>query len=175
MPDQPHTEIQPCTTDACCERVPLVFQLFQLHHLMMRIGDRLTAPLGLTSSRWILLGTIADLDEPPGIGKLSEHAMLSPQAVSRMVTTMEGEGLVERVRANHDARAVLVRLTPAGRAAAERTHQLTERFRGPFLAGCDDARIARIAADLEHLTENLARFERELAEEARPAREGTKP
>jgi len=151
--------------------VPLVGELFRVHHLMMRIGDRLTAEIGLTASRWLLICALGEL-EGPTVGQLSEQAMLSPQAVSRMLAAMDAEGLVERVRSRADARVVTVRLTDAGRRAHERTVELAERFRGPFLDGLSESRVDRIANDLERLISNLVRFEHDLTDQ-RPAKEAT--
>jgi len=154
---------------------PLVHELFRIHHLMMRIGDRLTAPIGLTASRWMLVCALADLGEPT-VSQLSEEALLSPQAVSRMLAAMESEGLVERGRSPDDARVVTVRFTEAGQAAHRATVELAERFRGPFLEGVSDDEVAQITSALDHLTENLVRFEQRLiAEAAEPSETEGKP
>jgi DNA-binding MarR family transcriptional regulator len=140
------------------ERVPLVHELFQVHHMMMRIGDRLTAEIGLTASRWLLICAITEL-EVPTISELSEQASLSPQAVSRMVAAMEAEGLVRRERSPTDARSVIVRLTDRGQTAADATTELGQRFLVPFLEGFDEARLKRTSSDIERLIQNLSAFE----------------
>ena len=143
------------------EPVPLVRELFRVHHLMMRVGDRLTAGIGLTASRWMLVCALEELGETT-VGQLSERAMLSPQAVSRMLASMDAEGLVERGRHPDDARVVTVALTQAGLSAHRATLDLAERFRGPFLDGLTAKDAERITEDLDRLTENLARFEQRL-------------
>ncbi len=42
----------------------LVLDLFRLDSLLLTAGDRLVAPLGLTSARWQVLGTILAAERP---------------------------------------------------------------------------------------------------------------
>ncbi len=48
--------------------------------------------------------------------RLAEATAQHPAAVSRLLTDLEGQGLVRRVRAPDDRRCVLVELTTAGHA-----------------------------------------------------------
>lgn len=136
-----------------------------LHHLITRVGDRLSAEIGLTSSRWLLLCAIGEAESAggaPTVGGLSDSALLSPQAVSRMLAAMEGEGLVTRTtRAGH-GRAVFVSLTGIGRVALEATEALAERFEAGMLGGLSEDEVRRIESDLGRLIENVTGFEQEL-------------
>lgn len=148
--------------------------------MMMRIGDRMTAPLGLTSSRWMTLCAIgrctertAERGEAAGegvtIAELADEQLMSVQAISSMVATMEREGLVERARRRGAGRTVFIRLTERGRGALERVDELGERFMKPFLAGFAPSEVARLDADLRRLIGNLSVFERELTGPRREA------
>jgi DNA-binding MarR family transcriptional regulator len=77
-------------------------------------GDR------LTHSQYRLLSAIADA--PDGrCGELAEQVGAAPPTVTRMLTALEGAGLVERQRTAGDRRAVSVRLTAEGlRVLAEK-------------------------------------------------------
>ncbi len=143
----------------------LVRRVFVLHHLIMRVGDRLSAEIGLTSSRWLLLCAIGESEargESPTVSALSESALLSAQAVSRMLAAMEGEGLVTRSTRPGHGRAVFVSLTGIGRAALEATESLAERFEAGMLCGLNEDEVGRIEDDLARLIENVTRFEQEL-------------
>lgn len=155
--------------DVCQNETPLVRHIFVLHHLMMRVGDRLASELGLTASRWLLLCAIGRAEQPPNVGELSDEATLSPQNISRMLVAMEGEGLIERFSRKGMGRAVFVRLTPAGQRAYEQTQELALRFGGPFLEGFDEHELISVSGALGRLIENLSRYEQELAS----ARDGT--
>jgi DNA-binding MarR family transcriptional regulator len=141
---------------------PLAKRVFILHNLMMRIGDRLVADLGLTSSRWLLLGAVADRPEPPTLSELSGDAVLSLQNVSRMVAAMEQDGLLVRSATPGGGRGLRVRLTDRGRALHEQTKRRAERFAAAFLLGIPREGAARLEADFERLIGNLEKLETEL-------------
>ena len=140
----------------------VVHRIFQLHHVMMRLGDRLAEPFGLTSSRWIVLCSIGRREEDPTVSELSEDMMLSPQNIARMVGSMESEGLLERYTDPDGGRAARVRLTEAGERARQTTFDLRDRFLEPFLEGFTEARRANLEHDLDDMIANLARFEQRL-------------
>lgn len=143
----------------------LVRNVFVLHNMIMRVGDRLSAEIGLTSSRWLLLCAIGEAEaagESPTVSALSESALLSAQAVSRMLAAMEGEGLLTRSTRPGLGRAVFVSLTEVGRAALEATEELAERFEAGMLRGVTDDEVGRIEGDLARLIENVNGFEQEL-------------
>lgn len=132
---------------------------------MMRVGDRLAAEVGLTSSRWLLLCAVDETErrgEPPTVGELSERAALSVQGVSRMLAAMEGEGLIARSTRPGHGRAVFVSLTAAGRAALEATGSIAERFEAGLLRGLAEGDVASIERELGRLIENVKDLEQEL-------------
>jgi DNA-binding MarR family transcriptional regulator len=57
---------------------------------------------------------------PVPIGQLAVAEQVSAPAITRTVTSLEAQGLVERVRSEADRRVVLVRATGRGRALLER-------------------------------------------------------
>ncbi|MEC9373237.1 MAG: MarR family transcriptional regulator, partial [Planctomycetota bacterium] len=143
----------------------LILGFFVIHNMAMRLGDRLTAPIGLTSSRWMLLCAIGDTDEPRTITELSDDAMISVQNVSRMVAAMEREGLVRRFSKKGAGRALFVRLTPEGERAMEATRALGDRFHSEMLEGVSDEEVESLRSMLGRLIGNLERFESTLAAE----------
>lgn len=160
--------ISGCCGGPCSEgprrwkEAPLAQRLFIIHNMMMRIGDRLVASLGLTSSRWMLLGAVANRPEPPMLSDLSDDALLSLQNVSRMVACMEEDGLLERYSKPGAGRATFVRLTPRGRDIHEATKEQARRFAAAFLAGLSESDVERTEQDLERLITNLEALEKEL-------------
>lgn len=150
-------EGRPCPE--CVEDLPLIGRFFIIHNMTMRLGDRLTAPLGITSSRWLMLCVIHRYEQAPRITDLSSDAMLSAQNVSRMVASMESEGLVERFTTPGAGRATFVRLTARGREAIERCEKLGEQFDQWFLARLDARETELLKQKLDRLIENLSAFE----------------
>ncbi|MEL6497333.1 MAG: MarR family transcriptional regulator [Planctomycetota bacterium] len=166
MPSETHSVTgdarpsEPEGREAC-----LVRNVFVLHNMIMRVGDRLSAEIGLTSSRWLLLCAIGEAEaagESPTVSALSESALLSAQAVSRMLAAMEGEGLLARSSRPGHGRAVFVSLTEVGRAALEATEELAERFEAGMLRGMSGGEVSRIEGDLARLIDNVNGFEQEM-------------
>lgn len=156
-----------------CDRYesPVIRKIFQLHHMMMRVGDRMASPHGLTGSRWMLLCCLGRSDEPQPVAAISEEILLSPQNVSRMVASMEEDGLVERFSKPGAGRSTFVSLTDEGWRAYAVTRELAERFLGPFLEGFISPEVEHLDADLSRLIENTRRLEESLPRE--PSRSRT--
>jgi len=129
---------------------------------MMRLGDRLTQPHGLTASRWMLLCALKRRGETATVSELSEEQVMSVQGISRMLGTMEREGLVSKQTREGHGRTMFVSLTDRGREAVGLLERLGEGFGERFLEGLGEDEIERMESDLARLTENLSRYEEEL-------------
>ena len=83
---------------------------------------------------------------------LAAAVVLSPSGLSRRVDRLERAGYVIRERAEHDARAVEARLTPAGK-------RLLGRLRATHLAGVRERFVDRFTdQELEILADLLGRL-----------------
>ncbi|MFT4294054.1 MAG: MarR family transcriptional regulator [Micropruina sp.] len=106
------------------------------------------AGLGAPSGVFRLLAIVEERG-PIRIGDLAHADQTSQPAVTRQVGRLESRGWVERDADPDDARAILVAITPSGRAALEKAR----RSRGEALtrimdaAGVAESRV-RDAADL---------------------------
>ena len=95
----------------------LMLDLFRLNSLILRAGDRLVAPLGLTSARWQILGAIVAAEHPQPVAWLARDLGANRQNVQRIVNDLQKEGLVALDPNPHHRRAQLVVLTDKGREA----------------------------------------------------------
>jgi DNA-binding MarR family transcriptional regulator len=95
----------------------LTLILFRVNNLMLAWGDRLVAPLGLSSARWQVLGAIVAAERPQPVAWLARDLGANRQNVQRIVNDLAGEGMVEFAANPHHKRAQLVLLTAKGRAA----------------------------------------------------------
>jgi DNA-binding MarR family transcriptional regulator len=136
--------------------------VYILCHMMMRVVDRVVEPEGLTGSRWHLMIVVRDGGEPLTITQLSERLFLSPQNVSRMVSALESEGLVERDTSG-PGRTVRVALTDRGSAQLGSCGVLAACVGQRMVAGTTPADMRRTIGMLEHVITNTAAIERELA------------
>lgn len=138
---------------------PLCREIFVLNNVMMRTAERFVTDLGLTSSRWLLLGAIDDHEQAgdcPSVSDLSQNALLlSVQNVSRMLASVEAEGLVQRFNVPGKGRSVFVRLTDEGRSCLNNACERGEGFVERLLEGFDPADIEHIRTALTQLVGNL--------------------
>jgi DNA-binding MarR family transcriptional regulator len=102
----------------------LILDLFRLNNRLLVSGDRLVAPLGLTSARWQILGAIVSAERPQPVAWLARDLGASRQNVQRIVNDLEKEGLVVFETNPHHRRAQLVVLTEKGRKTFDNAMRL---------------------------------------------------
>ncbi len=95
----------------------LVLEVFRSNGRLLAAGDRLSAPLGLTSARWQVLGAIDR--EPLPVAQIARNMGLTRQSVQRTADVLAAEGVVAYAENPSHKRAKLVRLTPRGRAVLD--------------------------------------------------------
>jgi DNA-binding MarR family transcriptional regulator len=112
----------------------LLLDLFRLNSLLFTAGDRLVAPLGLTSARWQILGAIIATERPQPVAWLARDLGANRQNVQRIVNDLERDGLVIFETNPHHRRAQLVVLTDKGRQAFD----AAMRLQSPWVNGLAD-------------------------------------
>ena len=112
----------------------LILDLFRLNSLLLTAGDRLVAPLRLTSARWQILGAIAYAERPEPVAWLARGLGANRQNVQRITNDLLSEGLVEFEANPHHRRAQLIVLTDKGR----QTFEAAMRLQVPWVNGLAD-------------------------------------
>lgn len=92
----------------------VILATFRTNGLLLEAGDRLSAPHGLTSARWQVLGAIALSDRPLTVPQVARRMGLTRQSVHATVDRLVRDGLVELVPNDDHRRSQLVRLTELG-------------------------------------------------------------
>src|SRR6516225_5266878 len=95
----------------------LMLELFRATSLILTAGDRLVAPLGLTSARWQVLGAIISAERPQPVSWLARDLGANRQNVQRIINDLHKDGLVAFETNPHHRRAQLVVLTDKGKWA----------------------------------------------------------
>ncbi|MFP2895031.1 MarR family winged helix-turn-helix transcriptional regulator [Corallococcus sp. 4LFB] len=140
----------------------LVLEVFQLNGLLLQAGDRLSAPAGLTSARWQVLGVIDH--GPATVAAVARTMGLARQSVQQTADALADDGFVEYVENPHHQRAKCVSLTAAGRRAlrkVELAHAEWADRMGASLAP------ALLASAVKGIREARLRLEKDLAVEER--------
>ncbi len=75
---------------------------------------------------------------PVPVGRLAEIEQVTAPAITKTVSALEADGLVERHRSDSDRRVVVVRATPAGRTLLERGRAARVRLVADLLSGLSD-------------------------------------
>ena len=104
--DEEHTPRGAAVTD-------LIMAIFRANGRMLRAGDHITNDLGLTSTKWQVLGAIHP--GPRTVAQIARDYEFSRQGILWVVQSMVKEGLVELVKNPDHRRAKLVKPTEHGR------------------------------------------------------------
>lgn len=129
----------------------LVLDLFRLDSLLLTAGDRLVAPLGLTSARWQVLGAIVAAERPQPVAWLARDLGGNRQNVQRIINDLHKEDLVAFEVNPHHRRAQLVVLTEKGRHAFEAAMELQAPWINDLSAGLsvkDIRTVHRVVSEL---------------------------
>ena len=105
----------------------LILTLFRANNRTLAWGDRLVTPLGLTSARWQVMGTIVAAERPQPVAWLARDLGANRQNVQRIVNDLHKDGLVAFEPNPHHRRAQLVVLTEKG----QRTYNEAILLYGP--------------------------------------------
>lgn len=95
----------------------LMLDLFRFTSAVLTAGDRLVAPLGLTSARWQILGAIVAAEQAQPVAWLARDLGANRQNVQRIVNDLREDGLVVFAPNPHHRRAQHVVMTDKGRRA----------------------------------------------------------
>ena len=92
-------------------------ELFLLRAVMLDSAERLTAPVGLTSARWQILGAIEAAPAP--VAHVARGLGLTRQAVQETADAMERDGLITFIDNPDHKRARLMSPTAKARKALD--------------------------------------------------------
>jgi len=133
-----------------------MLDFFRLNSLVLTAGDRLVAPLGLTSARWQILGAIVAAAHPEPVAWLARNLGANRQNVQRIINDLHQEGLVVFDTNPHHRRAQLVVLTDKGRQA----YDAAMRVQAPWINDLADGLPVK---DIETVQRVITVLRRKLA------------
>lgn len=139
----------------------LLFEDF-LPYVLLRLSSALNQKLAvdlaaqrINIARWRVLAVLTMRDGQT-IGAMAQAAMIEQSALSRTVTSMAREGLVERRAGSGDQRFVEVWLLHHGRNLFDRLYPIVTRRQDDAIAGLDADEQAALLALLTRVFANVA-------------------
>ncbi|MBF0426682.1 MAG: winged helix-turn-helix transcriptional regulator [Magnetococcales bacterium] len=145
-----------------CDRTPagaaltdLILDLFRFNNRILASGDRMVAPLGLTSARWQVLGTMTAADQPQPVARLARDMGANRQNVQRIVNDLVRDGFVALTANPHHRRAPLVILTNKGKEAFDAAMRLQAPWINRLSSGLSPKDIATMRTLLLTMRERL--------------------
>ncbi len=112
----------------------------------------------LTRDEWRVLAALAGRDDIKG-AELGNLTTLDKMQVSRALTRMERDGLLEREPDPADRRNLLVRLKPAGRALYRRIVPMAQAREAYLLESLDADERATLSAALDKLLQRAKQLQ----------------
>jgi DNA-binding MarR family transcriptional regulator len=140
----------------------VILATFRVNGRLLEAGDRLSAPHGLTSARWQVLGAIALSNHALTVPQVARRMGLARQSVHATVDRLVRDGLVELVPNDDHRRSQLVSLTELGRE----TYEALDRDQGVWI---DDLTSGSARQDLDTAHRVLDELARRL-DQRRPGR-----
>ncbi|NJS15660.1 MAG: winged helix-turn-helix transcriptional regulator [Sphingopyxis sp.] len=162
---QRRSAIYPGHIPAASALTRLFLGSFRFHTALMAAGERLTHPLGMTAARWQVLSTVARADRPETVANIGRLMGLTRQAVQRIVNDLVSGGLLRAEMNPHHKRAVLVRLTPAGKTMFEQMTARQVAWANELADELCDSEIEQAVAVIARVT---AKLEAKVGETPKP-------
>ena len=126
-------------------------------HLLRRLR-RADAALGISAARLSVLSVIGHAG-PHTLGELAAAEQVTPPTMTRLIASLERDGLVTRTIDAGDRRVARIAVTPKGRELLDWARsRRTEHLAGPLrtLDAEDLAILERAAAILEQVVNSIA-------------------
>ncbi len=135
----------------------LMLETFRLNGRLLASGDRLVAPIGLTSARWQIIGAVALAGHSLPVAHIARNMGLARQSVQRVVNDLEAAQLVRFAPNPHHRRAKLVELTEKGRRTYDDASALQVRWANALAAGMKQSDVEAALAATRTLRAKLER------------------
>jgi DNA-binding MarR family transcriptional regulator len=131
----------------------LAVAVFRANGALLAAGDALTAPAGLTSARWQVLGVIDH--GPATVAEIARTMGLRRQSVQQTADALAADGLAAFHDNPRHRRAKLLEPTGKGREALAGVERAHAAWADRLAAALDGAEIAAATAALRALTSTL--------------------
>ena len=131
----------------------ICFAVYSLSRQITQAYQPLLKPLGLTYPQYLVMLVLWQAEEeqqlPLTVKMLCERLLLDTGTVTPLLKRMEAAGWLQRSRAQHDERVVLVNLTDHGLALRRQAAEIQVKHGSVLCASCQDG-INKFGGVLRH-------------------------
>ena len=128
----------------------LPIALLRAREAVMARFRPMLASNGITEQQWRVLRAIEE-NQNVDATKLSEWCCLLMPSLSRILRSMETDGLITRTKAANDARRQTVELTSKGQALFEEIAPQSEAIYAEIEQKLDTQKVAGLVSELQHV------------------------
>lgn len=123
----------------------VILAIFRVNGSLLEAGDRLVAPLGLTSARWQVMGAIALAGTPLSSPQIGAAMGITRQGVQKQLNALLSEGLIEKHSNPKHERSVLYALSIEGMRIYSEVEEIQAEWAAKLAKGLttDDLKITR--------------------------------
>ncbi len=133
----------------------LILETFRLNGALLDAGNHLTAPYGLTSARWQVMGTVDLAGQAMTVAQIARRMGLARQGVQRIANDLEALGMVSFEDNVDHKRAKLVALTAKGRKTMDQINKTQSAWVNELSSGLSDKKIKQALAVLRTVQTKL--------------------
>lgn len=133
--------------------IDVMFEIFRVYGRIMRAGDRMGMPVGITGSRWQILGPLQH--KKATVSEIARHMGLQRQSVQRTIDVLRREGLVEMIDNPSHRRARHAVLTGSGWSAIREANKVRDEWIRRTTLGIADAEFEAAYLFLRRLRKRL--------------------
>ena len=133
-----------------------------ISYLIFRINNALThnfrsdlGPIKISNQEWCVLSSLKSRGERSTISELSVCTTIKQPVISRIITEMQENGLVQKSQNKTDLRITEVRLSSKGNKLFESILPIATLHRDNALANIDEADIDHLRRTLKIIQHNL--------------------
>jgi len=138
----------------------IFFRLFQTANILHKNGTKALEDYGITTQQWSVLGALSRPQAEDGmtVGELCRFLMVSRQNLTGILTRLERQSYIERVRDSSDGRIRRMRLTKEGEHVWEAINPLIYSFYDHALHGLHFDDQVALLHYLNRLLDNMSRL-----------------
>ena len=153
--DAPKTNFEIYRDGRTTPQIRLTINLVLVARKWRSLTDDRLRLVGQSSARMEALAAIMNSPWPSSQIDIAKRLRIEGPTMTRMLDTLEADGLVERIADPSDRRSKHLRLTPTGEAVLEEIFGIVDDLRTRLIAGLDPEQIVELNSVLTTLTGRL--------------------